>query len=116
MDDQPPGELFLCAPVLAELFSGLEQLPSGARRNRLAEWIRNLETSEFVDRILPFDRSATHEFGRIVAIRERAGRTIRVMDAIIGAIASAHGATVATRDVDDFADIGLDVVNPFEAR
>ena len=36
------------------------------------------------------------------------------MDAIIASIARAERATLATRDVGDFADLGLEVVNPFE--
>jgi predicted nucleic acid-binding protein len=35
------------------------------------------------------------------------------MDALIAAIALTHGAIIATRDVGDFADLGLEVINPF---
>jgi len=34
---------------------------------------------------------------------------------MIAAIALAHGMTLATRDTQDFADLGLDLINPFEA-
>jgi predicted nucleic acid-binding protein len=37
------------------------------------------------------------------------------MDALIAAIALTHGAGIATRDTSDFADLGLDLINPFEA-
>jgi predicted nucleic acid-binding protein len=37
------------------------------------------------------------------------------MDALIAAIAKVHGATVATRDTGGFSNIGLDVIDPFEA-
>lgn len=33
---------------------------------------------------------------------------------MIGAIASAHDATVATRNVKDFDHLGIPVVNPFD--
>jgi predicted nucleic acid-binding protein len=35
-------------------------------------------------------------------------------DAVIAATALAHGAALATRDVDDFADIGLELINPWK--
>ena len=35
-------------------------------------------------------------------------------DAVIAATALAQRASLATRDVADFADIGLDVINPWD--
>jgi predicted nucleic acid-binding protein len=115
LDAQKPESLFLCAPVLAELHAGVEQLPAGARRDRLGEWIGNLENKVFANRILPFEHGAARDFARIVAKRKQAGRPIGSMDAIIAAIAASHGATVATRDLAAFEDIGISVINPFEA-
>ena len=37
-----------------------------------------------------------------------------MLDAAIASIAKANGAILATRDVDDFADLDLTVINPFE--
>ena len=36
-------------------------------------------------------------------------------DAQIAAICRSHGAAVATRNVDEFSDVGVDVVNPWTA-
>jgi hypothetical protein len=47
--------------------------------------------------------------------REQIGRRVAQMDAMIAAIALTHGATLASRDTRDFADIGLELVNPFDA-
>jgi predicted nucleic acid-binding protein len=35
-------------------------------------------------------------------------------DAVIAATALAHGVPMATRDVDDFAAIGLTLINPWD--
>jgi len=107
------SEAFLCTPVLAELRYGLERLPQGGRRKRLTEWIRRLEEEILADRILVLDRPAAHEFGRIVAHRDRLGRPIGTMDALIAAIAITHRARLATRDATGFNDIGLELVDPF---
>jgi toxin FitB len=111
---QPSADLFICAPVLAELSYGVERLPVGQRRHDLAEWVRKIEKEGFAGRILPFDDGAAHEFGKIFHRRKTVGRPIGIMDAIIAAIAKTNSAIVATRDVSDFADLGLEVVNPFE--
>jgi toxin FitB len=111
---QKPSDLFICTPVLAELRYGIERLPAGNRREFLEGWLRIIEIEGFPDRILPFDRNAAYEFGRLLHQRTSKGRPLRTMDAIIASIARAERATLATRDVGDFADLGLEVVNPFE--
>ena len=114
LTSQRPGELYLCAPVLAELCSGAERLPQGGRRRRLEEWIGKIETEGFPGRMLPFDQSAAREFGRVFQMRKTIGRPIGIMDALIAAIARTNGAVLATRDIDDFTEIDLTVLNPFE--
>lgn len=113
---QPVASLFLCAPVLAELRYGVERMPTGRRKDNLMTAIDSIETKGYRDRILPFDTSAAAEFGRLAVKRERIGRRMEPMDAVIAAIVAAHHATLATRDTQDFADLGFDVINPFSAN
>ena len=113
LDAQQPADLFLCMPVVAELHYGAELLPAGARRVHLELAIRRIEET-FAERTLPFDRAAAHEFGKIVAYRDRLGRAMGTMDALIAAIAKVHGAAIATRDSRGFDEIGIDVVDPFD--
>jgi toxin FitB len=114
LNAQNAQDLFLCTPVLAELRYGSERLPSGGRRNRLESWLRDLELKHFLDRILPFDQLAAHEFGRITFRREKVGHPINPMDALIAAIAISHAASVATRDIADFENLGIALINPFQ--
>jgi hypothetical protein len=114
LDAQKPTELFLCAPVLAELRYGIERLAAGARRAGLEQMLSRVENELFENRILPFDRAAAYEFGRVQARRVNLGRPMSTMDALIAAIAVSHRMAVATRDTGDFAGLELDVINPFE--
>jgi predicted nucleic acid-binding protein len=109
---QTEEDLFLCTPVLAELRYGLERLPSGARRRTLENAV-NLVEGRFLARTLSLDKGAAHEFGRILAHRNRIGRPLEIMDGLIAAIALSHRATLATRDLSDFEGIGLELINPF---
>ncbi|MGZ9106178.1 MAG: type II toxin-antitoxin system VapC family toxin, partial [Rhodoplanes sp.] len=45
--------------------------------------------------------------------RERGGRRMEPMDALIAAIAIANRMALATRDAEDFSGLGFDVINPF---
>lgn len=112
LDRQQAEDLFLCAPVLAELHYGVELLPAGARRNELERTLERLEGA-FADRILSFDGAAAREYGKIIARRDRLGRATGSMDGLIAAIASVHGATIATRDIHGFDEVGIDLIDPF---
>ena len=109
---QPVESLYLCTPVLAELRYGVEKLPSGRRQRDLLGRVDSVEDF-FRDRLLVLDQAAAAEFGRLAALRQRKGRQIEPMDALIAAIASAQGFALATRDIDDFADLGIELINPF---
>jgi toxin FitB len=116
LDDQPSDTLFICTPVLAELYFGAALLDPGPRKDRLTTAINRIENQLYRDRILVFDAGAAAEYGRIAAMRQRAGRRIGLLDGLIAAIALANGATLATRNTQDFADLALNVIDPFEAK
>jgi len=110
---QDAGELYTTTATEAELQYGLALMPRGKRRDQLeAAYARFLDVS-LKGRILPFDRVAAREFGLITAARRKAGRAIKVFDSQIAAIATVHGAAVATRDVGDFEHSGIRIINPW---
>ena len=113
VDNLPRHTQWLTATVVAELSSGIEQLPPGRRRNTLATAFEAILHGDFAGRILPFDTTAAIGYGAIVAQRRRIGRPISVPDAQIAAVCMQHGATLATRNVRDFEAIGIDVCDPW---
>lgn len=114
-DAQIATQLYLCTPVLAELYFGAERLPPSRRRDILKALIKRLETEGYRERILPFDIEAAANFGRIGALREQAGRRMEPVDAMIAAIALTYGMKLATGNLHDFEGIGLDLIDPFAA-
>jgi predicted nucleic acid-binding protein len=72
------------------------------------------EQNVFGGRVLTVDRTCAYAYGRVVAERQRRGRPIDVMDALIAAVALVHEATLATRNLADFDGLGIALVNPFE--
>lgn len=116
MNAQQAGELYLTSMTTAELLYGVARLPSGRRREELAEKVGRLVDELFEGRVLPFDSAASIDYARIASVRERAGNPIGSADAVIAATASAAGAdALATRNVSDFAGTGLSVINPWSA-
>ena len=99
----------------AELRRGAAILPESNRRERLLAAINAMISEDFAGRVLPFDSAAAVAFATIFADRHAAGRPIGFPDCQIAAIARSRGLTMATRNVRDFEDIGLDIVNPWTA-
>jgi toxin FitB len=96
-----------------EIAYGVECLPHGARRNRLALWSAGL-----VDRLasitLPTDTLVWSTFGSLKASLRAIGRPQDPMDLLIAATAAVHGLAVVTRNVKHFEDTGVTLVNPWE--
>jgi predicted nucleic acid-binding protein len=109
---QPAGSIFLSSISAAELRLGVALLPHGRRRDALHAEVNGIIERDFRDRILPFDSAAATAFAAIVADRRRAGLPVTLADAQIAAVARSRGASIATRNVDDFAGAGIGVINP----
>jgi predicted nucleic acid-binding protein len=115
LNHQPRVELYLCAPVLAELSYGIARLEDSQRKVDLSRAYRQIVAEEFEGRILPFDTQAAEAYGELVAKLESDGRVIDVIDAMIAAIAQSNTAALATRNTAHFANTGLTLIDPFGA-
>ena len=105
--------LFFSAVGEAELRYGVAILPAGRRRDALAQAVDGLVREDFAGRVLPFDSAAARAYAGIAAARRGAGRPVCQADCQIAAIAHARGMTVATRNVRDFEDMGIALVDPW---
>ena len=113
---QDRNELRVTAVTKAELLFGAMKLPFGRRRNEVLGSIERV-LRLFPGSILAFDDEAASKYAEIMAHRRAIGRSMEghELDCEIAAIARANGAAVATRNVRDFADCGVSVINPWNA-
>ncbi len=111
---QPADQLWLCSLVVAELLHGVGRLPDGARKRQLPNAVEAMVFDDFAGRTLPFDLEAAAAYAQLVVQREKAGQTIAMADAQIGAICAVHGAQLATRNTRDFIGLGLNLINPWD--
>ncbi len=92
---------------------GLTIMPPGRRRDGLVEVLERILRIGFANRILPFDSAAASACAEIAAARQAMGRPIPEADCQIAAIARSRGMAVVTRNVHDFEDAGIDVIDPW---
>lgn len=107
-------DLYSTSITLAEIWYGIERLPAGYRKDLLSATAAEI-FSAFADHVLPFDAEAAAEYAVIVSRRERAGAPIDGFDAQISAICQTRHAMLATRNVKDFDNTGIEVMDPWQS-
>lgn len=100
--------------ALAEWRAGAALMPFGRNRDALTAIIEAV-IDRYADRILNFDAECSRWYGLVLAEARTAGKPIATADAMIAATARAHGMAVATRDLNDFAGAGVDLIDPWIA-
>lgn len=113
LDAQPSESMWTTSVTVFEIRTGLELLPSSRRRRHLEGAFDRVIHDDLDQRVLAFDVVAADAAGAVVARRQRAGQTVEIRDAQIAGIALARKATVATRNVRHFRNLGVRLVDPW---
>jgi len=112
---QQESKLFTTTVTRGEMLYGALTMAPGKKRDFLMDQIDGLLHITFDYRQLSFDKDAADEYAKLKAGCKRIGRPPSEPDAMIAAIAKAHGYSVATRNVKDFEAFGIELINPFDA-
>jgi predicted nucleic acid-binding protein len=115
VDQQPVTDLVITAITAAELRAAATRLPSGRKRTTMRDRVDALIDETFGGCVLPFDVDSGAHYAEIVARRIRVGGPIAVLDAQTAAICRQHDASLATRNLRNFAETGVDLVDPWTA-
>ncbi len=114
LNAQDAVSLYITTISIAEIGFGLYCMPRGKRQRLLAERFKQFIATAFETRTLPFDESAARLYGEIKGYRREIGRPLSDLDGQIACIARSMGFAVATRNIKDFTDFGIELINPFE--
>jgi toxin FitB len=111
LDGAPPENTYISVLTLGEVRKGIEKLASGARRERLRQWLELELLEQFDGRILSIDLEVADRWGRIIA--KQVGTPRPFIDSLLAATALTHGLTLVTRDTDLLGIPGLEIFNPW---
>jgi predicted nucleic acid-binding protein len=115
VDAQDNASLYLSAVTVGELRRGFTILPLGKRRTQLELWFEQYLLPLFADRILPVTKSVGNRWGVLGGECQLRGTPLNTADGMIAATALEHDLTVVTRNVKDFAGLGVTLLNPWDA-
>jgi predicted nucleic acid-binding protein len=114
LNGQDSEKLYVSSITIGEIAYALRLLPDGKRRSGLRQRFEQFIALAFDQRVLNYDESAARIFGELMGDRKELGLPMSVPDGQIAAIARRDHLSVATRNVLDFEDCGIEVINPFE--
>jgi predicted nucleic acid-binding protein len=115
MDAADESLLYLSVLTLGEIRKGAALLGQGKRRTLLETWLEVDLPSRFLNRVLPIDSAVADRWGLLVSEAKRKGKSLAVIDGLLAATAIHHNLTVVSRNVGDFVEAPVQVLNPWEA-
>lgn len=113
LEAQAMDGLFTTAISRGEMRYGACILPPGGRRESLLQEVGAILSEDMAGRVLPYDEAAADAHAEIAAQRRARGRAISQSDAMIAGIVRSHGAALATRNLRDFEDCGIALIDPW---
>jgi predicted nucleic acid-binding protein len=107
-------QTLLSTLVVAELSVGIRTTPGPAKRTMLRGWLERL-IGRHQDRIIPFDLHAARRWGEMAGQVIVTGGRSGYVDSLLAAQALVLDVPVATRNVSNFADTGVALIDPWIA-
>lgn len=115
LNKQESSSLYVSSITIGEIAYGLRIQPDGKRRSQLSDKFEQFIALAFAQRVLVYDEAAARIYGEIMGMRKELGRPMSAPDGQIAAIARSNHLTVATRNIVDFEETEVDLIDPFAA-
>lgn len=110
LEARPSSTLYLSVLTFGEIRRGVEAMVDSRRRLELLDWLETQLPAWFAGRVLGIDGETADRWGRLLA---RAGRPLPSLDSLLAATAQRHGLQLVTRNVADFRDVDVPLINPW---
>ena len=115
LEAQSKDGQFVSVVSIGELLRGATLLvPGSARRTQLEQYIEVKLPLLFAASVLSVTQAIAERWGVLDARRQAAGQPLGMADGMIAATGLEHDLTLVTRNVKDFASLGVSVLNPWE--
>ncbi|MGQ0801597.1 MAG: type II toxin-antitoxin system VapC family toxin [Pseudomarimonas sp.] len=112
---QPQATLFTTVITRSELLYGICLMPIGKRRDLLQREVLAIFNVDLAGRVLNYESDAADAYAQIASARRTGGKPQgKPFDAMIAGIARSRGATLATRNIRDFEDCGVALIDPWQ--
>lgn len=107
----PTPSLYISVLTLGEIRKGVDGIHDLTRRNKIHGWLEEDLPVYFADRILVIDNKIADMWGRIH--NKKPGHSLPAIDGLIAATAIVHHLKLVTRNVKDFINTSVEIINPW---
>ena len=116
VDNTSNKSQFLSVISLTEIAFGASRHPDPVQRHEIQRWMNGSLRLWFRDRVLVLTADIAETAGRLIGVRQRAGKALSLPDALLAATAMKHELTLVTRNTKDFVDLPTDVYDPWKNK
>jgi len=110
---QPTARVFVSTVTLAEISFGIERVADPERRADLRVWLAHTLRPLFEERVVPITEDVLLRWRQVVEAGRRRGHTYSEPDVLIAAAALVEQLVVVSRDVSEFTEARVPVLNPW---
>lgn len=107
------NKAYVSALTIGEIKKGAEKRGSTKERSDLLIWLDKLRV-RFAGRILPLTEETFVVWGKLIADFEKRGKPRPALDSLLEATALEHDLVLVTRNVRNFKDSQVTILNPWE--
>lgn len=105
--------VYISVITVGEITKGIEKLPNSKRKQELIDWLENELLIRFQDNLIELDVNILIQWGKLNARLELSGQRAPAIDSLIAATALEHDLILVTRNESDFAETGVEILNPW---
>lgn len=113
LDAQDESKIYLSVLSVGEIRKGIARLESGKKKAELEEWLEKLR-NRFARRLLPLSEKTFLVWGKTCGELENKGIVHSALDSLLEAAALEHDLIFVTRNVKNFQNSQVTILNPWE--
>jgi toxin FitB len=108
----PLAGLYISTVTFAEIRFGIASLADPVRKEKLELWLELFVRPMFTGRVLELSEDVLFRWRLLVGLGRKSGRTFPQPDLLLASTALQHRMVLVTRNTSDFAESGVEVLNP----
>jgi Predicted nucleic acid-binding protein, contains PIN domain len=113
LDGVDYSNVYLSALTVGEIKKGIAKLPAGRQRTMIQNWLEEVR-QRFTGRILALTESTFMVWGQTNGGLQKQGIVRPILDSLFEATALEHGLVLVTRNVRNFQQSPVTILNPWE--
>ena len=114
IDSVDPDGVYLSVITIGEITKGIEKLPNSKCKQELSDWLENELLIRFQENLIELDVNILIQWGQLNAGLESNGQKMPAVDSLIAATTLNRGLILVTRNEADFAEAGVEILNPWK--